>query len=152
MHNQIHKYRQIQHTGKYNIQADSVVQGRTVLLTSWFRSIVAPGERYNSYYANNPWRAAHIMVIKISIHLGWVGPEKFNRRSNGRKLNFLPQWQTTELFGSMVQFQLSTAFFSKSSNSQNQLFRAWCHPLSSHMSCPGVYYDNGDCYIICVRV
>ena len=65
---------------------DSVVQVRTVLLTSDFGSST-PGERHNSYYANHPQRAAHLLIFKIWIHLRWSGPEKFNRRCNGSKLN-----------------------------------------------------------------
>ena len=41
---------------------------------------------------------------------------------------------------------------SKSSNSQDHLFRAWRHPHSSPISCLGVYYDNGDCHILCAWV
>ena len=45
---------------------------------------------------------------------------------------------------------ISTYSFSKSSNSQDHLFREWRHPHSSLISCLGVYYDNGDCHILCV--
>ena len=37
-----------------------------------------------------PHRSAHLVVFYISIHLRWLGPKKFNRRRNGRKLNFQP--------------------------------------------------------------
>ena len=41
--------------------------------------------------------------------------------------------------------------FSKSSNSRDHLFRVWRHPHSSPIFCLGVYYDNGDCHILCAR-
>ena len=46
---------------------------------------------------------------------------------------------------------ISTDSSSKSSNSQDHLSWAWCHPHSSPISCLSVYYDNGDCHILCVR-
>ena len=45
----------------------------------------------------------------------------------------------------------STDSLSKSLNSQDYLFWAWCHPHSSPISCLGVCYDNGDCHILCTR-
>ena len=59
------------------------------------------------------------------------------------------------ILASMVQSQLSILppwsnpnwLFSKSSNSQDHLFRVWCHPHSSPIFSLGVYYDNGDCHI-----
>ena len=45
-------------------------------------------------------------------------------------------WKT-QLFDSMAESQPSTASLSKSSNSQDHLFRAWCHPHSSPISCLG---------------
>ena len=46
---------------------------------------------------------------------------------------------------------ISTDPFSKSSNSQDHLFLAWRHPHSNPISCLGVYYNNGDCHILCAR-
>ena len=74
------------------------------------------------------------------------------------------QTQTTCLYGRELNCRLnsrnltvclhgpiSTDSFLKSSNSQDHLFRAWRHPDFSHIFCLGVYYDNGDCYILCAR-
>ena len=97
-----YKYRQIQ------IQADSVVQVRTVLLTSDFGSSTR-GERHNSYNANNLQRVAHLVMFKISVCRDLKNP----------------------ITSSTVQIQLSTDSFSKSSNSQDHLFRAWRHLHSS---------------------
>ena len=69
-----------------------------------------------------------------------------------RTQSSMPQWQRTQLSFAMVQCQLSTDSFTKSSNSQDHLFRAWRHPHSSLISCLGGYYDNGDCHILCTRV
>ena len=43
----------------------------------------------------------------------------------------------TQFSASIVQYQLSTDFFSKSSSSQDYLSRAWRHPHSSPISCQG---------------
>ena len=66
----VHIHAQMQTTQfKYRCrrkQADSVVQVRTVLLTSDFGSLTW-GERHNSYSANHPQRVAHLVVFKISV-------------------------------------------------------------------------------------
>ena len=47
------------------------------------------------------------------------------------------QWQRTQFSAYMVQSQISTASFLKSSNSQDHLFWAWHHLHSSLISCLG---------------
>ena len=68
----------------------------------WFINSSTRGERHNSYNANHPQREVHLVMFKISV---------------GRD----PKSPTTS---STAQIQLSTDSFSKSSNSQEHLFRA----------------------------
>ena len=95
-------------------QADSVVPGTNSSSISDFGSSTR-GERHNSYYANHPQRAAHLVMFKISV---------------GRDTKI----PTTYFNG---QIQLSTDPFSKSSNSHDHLFRTWRHPHTSLISCLG---------------
>ena len=92
-------------------QADSVFQVQMVLLTSDF-SFLTRGERHNSYYANHPQCAVHLVMFKISLGRDLKNP-------------------TTSL---TAQIQLSTDSFPKSSNSQDHLLQAWRHPHSSPIS------------------
>ena len=71
---------------------DSVVSGTNSLLTSGFGSS-SRGERHNSYYANHPQPAVHLVMFTISIHLRRSRPEKPNHHCDDRKLNSMPQWQ-----------------------------------------------------------
>ena len=83
-------------TGKYKYmckQADSVVQVRMVLLSSDFGSLTQ-GERHNSYYANHPQCAAHLVVFKISV--GW-DPKILTAIAT------VPQWQRTQLSASLFK-------------------------------------------------
>ena len=63
-------------------------------------------ERHNSYNANYPQRAVHLVMFKISVDRD-------------------PKNPTTS---STVKIQLPTDSFSKSSNFQDYLLRAWLHP------------------------
>ena len=142
---------------------DSVVQVRTHILTSDFGSSTR-GERHNTYYADHTiWphqRAAHLAKFKISVgrdpknpttssmvkiqistHLRRSGPQKINRRCNGRKLNSSTQWPNPRLLDFNSQFP----------NDSKNLFLAWRYPHSSPISCLGVYYENDDCHILCTR-
>ena len=56
------------------------------------------------------------------------------------------EYTTTTLNG-----RISTDVFSKSSNFQDHLFWAWCHPHSSPISCLGFIMTNGDCHILSAR-
>ena len=71
------------------------------LLTSDFSSSTQ-GERHNSYYANHPQHAVHLVMFKISVSKDKKNP-------------------TTSL---RAQIQLSTDSFLKFPNSQDHLFRA----------------------------
>ena len=101
------------------IPADSVVQIRTVLLTSDFGSSTR-GERHNSYYTNHPQRAAHLVMFQISVgrdpKILTAAPTVENSTlcPNGRELNYLPPWSN---------LNVPTDTFSKSSNSPDHLFQ-----------------------------
>ena len=89
-------------------------------------------ERHNSYYANHPQRAVHLVMFKISVSRD---PKNPTSSFNGRNQTFASE---TQFSASMVQSQLPTDS-SKFSISQDHLFRAWRHPHSSDISCLGVY-------------
>ena len=117
------------------IQADSVVQIRTVLLTSVFGSSTR-GERHNSYNADHSIRpqkcAAHPVMFKIS-----VGRNPKNPTTSSMvkiQLSTSKSMAGTQLSACMVQCQLSTDLFLKSSNSQPI---SSGHPHSSPISCLG---------------
>ena len=78
-----------------------------------------------------PQRVVHFVIFKILILLC---------RSRSEKLN---------LHASTAE--ISTTVFSKSSNSQDHLFWAWHHPLSSLISCLGFIMTDDDCRIISAR-
>ena len=120
-------------------QVDSFVSGTNSLLISWLWPIAIRGERHNSYYADpipNVWhiswclRSLLVEIYKTWPHASTVEDPTLNVRIPNSRLNG-PIW---------------TDSFSKSSNSQDHLFQAWCHPYSSPISCLGVYYDNSDCH------
>ena len=123
------------------------------LLTSDFGSSTR-GERHNSYYADHTiWphkRAAYPVMFKISVGRN---PKKKTTTSSMVKiqLSTSDSMAGTQLSACMVQCQSSTDSFTKYSNSQDHLFRTWRHPHSSPISCLEVYYDNGDCHILCAR-
>ena len=76
-----------------------------------------------------PQHAAHLLMSKISVGRDPKNPTtSFNGQNptlNGRIPN------------SRINGPISTDSFSKTSNSQDHLFRAWCHPPSTPISCLG---------------
>ena len=89
----------IQYIYKYKFrwkQADSIVSGTNGLLTSDFGSSTW-GERHNSYYANHPQRAAHLVMFKISVckdpkNLTTSSTAQIELSFQWQKLNSLPPW------------------------------------------------------------
>ena len=65
-----------------------------------------------------------ISLSELNFSTSWSDPN----------FNCLPQWQTTQLSAYIVQSQLPTDSFSKSSNSQDHRFWAWCQSHSSLVS------------------
>ena len=101
------------------MQVNSVVQVRTVLLTSEFGSSTR-GERHNFFYDDHTiWplqRAAHLVMFKISIGRDPKNPTI----SLMIQIQLSTQWQRTQLSVCMVQCQPSTDSFSKSLISQDR--------------------------------
>ena len=108
-------------------QAYSVVSDMNRLLISWLRFFDTRREtQFLKAYANHTiwphfnarwlWclRSLSIEIRKTQLHL----PRP--------KSNSLPPWSN---------LNFSTDSFSKSSSSQDHLFRAWCHPHSYPISC-----------------
>ena len=68
-------------------------------------------------------RSLSVEIRKTQLHLSTA------------EIHLFASMAETQLSASMVLSQLSTDSFSKSSNSQDHLFRLWCHPHSSPISC-----------------
>ena len=80
-----------------------------------------------------------------------AGPQLLNTMVENQLLSRLPQRQTTQLSVYMAQSQLSNCLFFKIFKFSGPLlpdmtsFTLQPHFLS------GVYYDNCDCHILCIR-
>ena len=96
-----------------------------------------------------PKRSVHLVVQSQFLKVK-VGYQLHNIIDGPNFWQCLSQWQTTQLSAHIVQSQLLTTSFSKSSDSQDHRFRVWRHSHSSHFL-SGVYYDNCDCHILCAR-
>ena len=79
-------------------------------------------------------RAMHLVMSKISVGRN---PKNATTSFNGQNPTL-----NGRIPDSCLNGPISTDVFSKSLNSQDHLFRAWCHPHSSSISCLGVYYDK----------
>ena len=121
----VHIHMQNTNTGEN--RRDFVVSDKNGLLISDFGSSTQ-GERHNSYYANHPQRAAHLVMFKISVIRDSKNP-------------------TTS---STAQIQLSTLFFKILKFSGPIVPGMKSFTLQSHFL-SGVYYDNDDCHILCAR-
>ena len=134
----------IQYIHKHKTQADSVVSGTNGLLISWLLGSWRHEERDTILtMLTPPQRTAQLVMFKISVVRGSKNPTTFFNGQNSTLNSRIPN--------SRLNAPISTNSFSKSSNSQDHLFRARRHPHSGPNSCPGVYYDNGDCHILCAR-
>ena len=143
----------MQNAGENKYTGDSVVQVRMQLLVFDFNSS-SRGERHNSYYANHPQRAAHLVMFKISVgrdlqNSNYIlnGRELNSLCPNGREHIYLPPWQKFNYLPAWSNVNLQHL---KSSNSQpissrHEIIHTPAHLLS------GVYYDNGECHILCAR-
>ena len=138
-----HSHNDINHNShtihiEIQMQADSVVSDTNGFINFWLQFMATQGERHNSYYADPDPHAQRIL---------WCLRSQFI--SAGQDLKNLTTTATIENSTLYLNGPISTACFSKSSNSQDHPFRAWHHLHSSPISCLGVYYDNGDCHILC---
>ena len=78
-----------------------------------------------------------------------VGPN-FSPSWSDPNFNCLPQWQTTQLSVYIVQTQLPTDSFKILKFSGPSLPGMTSFTVQPHFL-SGVYYDNFDCHIVCVR-
>ena len=126
--------------GHVLIQADSVVQVRTHLLTANFGSS-AQGERHNSYYADHTiWphqRAAYLAIFKISVSRD--PKKKPNYIFNG-PISTSTQSQRTQFSDYMVQCQPSIVVTFKILKFSANLFWAWRHPRASPFPVGGLLW------------
>ena len=147
-HMQAHKY-------KYKCwrkQVNSVIQIRTHLLT-FDSSFSTRGERHNSYYADHIiWphkRAAHPVMFKISVGGDLKNPTTSSTVKIQLSTSIL--WQRTQFSAYVVQGQPSTLLFFKILKFSWPSFpRMMISTLQSYFL-SWVYYDNGDCHILCAR-
>ena len=114
-------------TTQYKYTGDSVVQIRTTFINFWVQFFVTRRETqffkrlsYHTMLTTPPMLGTSRGPISTS----WSDPN----------FNCLPLRQTTQLYAYIVQSQLLTNPFSKSSNSQDYHFRAWCHSHSNLVS------------------
>ena len=121
-------------TGKYKYRP-TVVSDTNGLLIPDFGSLTR-GERLNSYYANHPQCAVHLVVFKISVSRD---PKNTTTSFNGwnptlclNGSNSIFNW----LFFKILKF--SGPSFPGMMSSTLQPHFLYC-----------VFFDNGDCYIFC---
>ena len=81
----------------------------------------------------HPQSSAHLVVFKISIYLGRLRSEKRNSST---------QWPNP---------QLSTWLFFKILKFSGPSLPSMTSSTLQPISCLEVYYDNGDCHILCAR-
>ena len=127
----------IQYIHKYKTQADSVVSYTNAFINFWLS--VHGNTRRETHFLKSlfyPYHADHPPCGDVKI-------------SDDRDPKNPTTRPTVENSTLCLHGPISTDSFSKSSNSQDHLFRAWGHPHSSPISCLRVYYDNGDCHILC---
>ena len=110
----------------------------------WLRFMETRGERHNSYYANHPQRAAHLVIFKISVSRDLKNPTTSSTAQiqvsrQWQKLNSLPPW--SNLNSQLTLFQNPQIL--RIISSGHDVIHTPAHFLS------GVYYDNGDCHILC---
>ena len=120
------------HRPKYNTRADSVVQVRTVLLTSDFGSSTQ-GERHSILTMLTPsQRTAHLVVFKISVGRD---PKNLTVAATVENSTLCPNGRNSIVYlhGPMSTFKS----LSKSPNYQDHFFPAWHHPHSRLISCLG---------------
>ena len=84
------------------------------------------------YYANPTPNVRHISwgLRSLSIEI-----KKQNNYIFKGPISTSTQWKRTQFSAYMIQYQHSTASFSKSSNSRDHLFWSWRHPHSRPISC-----------------
>ena len=137
------------------MQADSLVQTRTNLLISWLRPMATRRERHNSYNADHTtWphkHAADPVMFKISVGRDPKNPTTSSTLNcmAGTPLSACIAENSFLCRHGPMSPPNYCAF--KILKFSAHLFWAWRHAHSSPITSLGVYYDNGDCHILCVR-
>ena len=102
-------YKHIYKYKTYNTNAgNSVVSDTNGLFIFWLRPTGTWGERHNSYYANHPQRAAHLVVFKISVGRD---PKNPTTSFNDQNFNSLPQWQKLNCLPTWSNLNFELTFF-----------------------------------------
>ena len=139
--------RQIQYRHK---QVGSVVQVRTVLLTSDFGSSTR-GDRHNSYYADHTiWPhqcVAHLAMSKTSI---CRDPKNLTAATTVENSTLCPSGRNSIVCLHGPISTLNWLFFKILKFSGPSLPGMTLSTLQPHFL-SGVYYDNGDCHILYAR-
>ena len=136
-----HSYDDINHNSNtihIQTQADSVVQVQKRLSTSGFGLWETQFLQCQPYYLTPPY-ARRILRCLRSLSIEIRKNPNPTLCLNGRNSTFC------------LHGPISTDSLSKSSNSQDHLFRAWRHPHSNPISCLGFIMTNGDCHILCAQ-
>ena len=133
--------------------------GMNGLLISWFQFIDSRRETQflkslsKSYYANPTPNVRHISwCLRSQFISAGRDPKNSTLRLNGRIPNYSTQWHELNCLPPWSNVTSPTDSFSKSSNSQDHLFRAWRHPHSSLISCLGIIMTKWLSYYLCTSV
>ena len=119
------------------IQADSVVSSMNTSINPWPRTMATRGERHNSYYAEPTPNARSILRCpRYPFISAGRDPENSTAAATVENSTLCLNGRNSTL---CFHGPISTDSFSKSSNSQDHLFRAWHHPHSSPISCLRLY-------------
>ena len=113
------------------IQVDSVVSDTNGFINFWLQYMATRGETQflkacaNPTVLTPPQHMAHLVVLDPIHHL------------SVKIWKTQPHASTVETNSTVEIPYILNTVFSKSSNSQDHLFWAWCHPHSSPISCLG---------------
>ena len=116
-----------------------------VLFITWLRFFDKRREtilKSLSYHRmlTTPQRSVHVVDQSQFLNI-MVGPNFSIPSWSDPNFNGLPLRQTTQLSAYIVHNQLPTNSFSKSSNYQDNRFRAWRHSHSRYLSLPPTRHD-----------
>ena len=113
--------------------------------------IATRGERHNSYYADHTiWphkRAVHPVMFKTSVG---KDPKNSTLRLNGRITNSRLNGRNSTVCLRGLMSAFNWLFFKNLKFSGPSLPGMTSSTLHPHFL-SGVYYDNGDCHILCAR-
>ena len=156
-------------TTQYKYTGGLRCSGTNHLLTSEFGSLTRGERQFLKVFRNHtmlttPQHSAHLVVwtqflntrvrtqlpssrVHSQLPTAWLD-SNFTPSWSDPNFNCLPLRQTIKLSVYMVQSQLPTASFSKSSNSQDHCFQAWRHLLSSSFPIWGLLWQLWLSYLL----